>query len=96
MIATHERDNASPLGSKRVIPNSQLNTAKFRAALQDLGASVVETYPYWSVEGWKQNDRARGGESMPENKGKSAPAQPSETQRRVRQVGARASQSTAE
>jgi hypothetical protein len=69
---------------QRVIPNQNMTTASFRAALQDLGMSVVETYDYWSVENWKQT---KGSESMPENKSKSAPAQPATETHRGRQVG---------
>ena len=39
---------------ERVVPNENITTAKFREVLQDLGAAVVETYPYWSVASWKQ------------------------------------------
>ena len=45
---------------ERVVPNENITTAKFREVLQDLGAGVVETYPYWSVASWKQPDAARG------------------------------------
>lgn len=38
---------------QRVVPTSGLNADTFRAALQDLGSSVVQTYPQWSVVGWK-------------------------------------------
>lgn len=38
---------------QRVIPTTGLDSASFRAALQDLGSSVVQTYPQWSVAGWK-------------------------------------------
>jgi hypothetical protein len=37
---------------QRVIPNQDMNSAKFKLALQDLGTTVVETYPTWSVTGW--------------------------------------------
>jgi hypothetical protein len=66
---------------QRVVPNENMTTAKFREILQDLGASVVETYPHWSVANWKQPDRGRAAEGIPENRAKSAPAQPAtETQ----------------
>lgn len=38
---------------QRVIPNRNVSTRAFQALLQDLGFSVVETYPVWSVAGWK-------------------------------------------
>lgn len=37
---------------QRTIPNNELTSAKLRVALQDLGASVVQTYPVWSVANW--------------------------------------------
>lgn len=37
---------------QRVIPNENMTTAAFRAALDDLGATVVQTYPFWSVQNW--------------------------------------------
>jgi hypothetical protein len=40
---------------QRVISNENMSTASFRAALDDLGASVVETYPYWSVANWSSS-----------------------------------------
>lgn len=38
---------------QRVIPNEQLNSAAFRGVLNDLGISVIQTYPHWSVANWK-------------------------------------------
>lgn len=38
---------------QRVVANENITTAKFRSILQDVGASVVETYPYWAVSNWK-------------------------------------------
>jgi hypothetical protein len=29
-----------------------MTTARIREVLQDLGAAVVENYPYWSVANW--------------------------------------------
>lgn len=37
---------------QRTIPNQNLTSAQLRAVLQDLGTSVVETYPVWSVSNW--------------------------------------------
>jgi hypothetical protein len=75
---------------QRVVSNENMTTARFREVLQDLGASVVETYPYWSVDNWKQSDGTAAGQAMPENKAKSAPATPStETGRTTRQLGGR-------
>ena len=38
---------------QRVVPNQGMSTEVFNNILQDLGASVVQTYPYWSIEKWK-------------------------------------------
>ncbi len=65
---------------ERVVPNENITTARFREVLQDLGAGVVETYPYWSVANWKQPDRSKGGSNMPQNSSRSAPAQPATAQ----------------
>ncbi len=70
---------------QRVIPNDNITTARFREVLQDLGAGVVETFPYWSVANWtkppgKAGDAVQQG-NMPQNGSKSAPAQPVEYQR---------------
>lgn len=49
---------------QRVIPNRNVTGRAFRALLQDLGFSVVETYPVWHVENWKKNasgNVAKGG-----------------------------------
>ena len=37
---------------QRVVPNDSLTSEKFRAVLDDLGQSVVETHPHWSVSNW--------------------------------------------
>ncbi|MEW4530511.1 type III secretion system chaperone [Maioricimonas sp. JC845] len=37
---------------QRTVPNADMTSAKFRAYLQDLGSSVVETYPTWSTASW--------------------------------------------
>lgn len=37
---------------QRTIPNENLTSAQLRLALQDLGSSVVETYPIWNVGNW--------------------------------------------
>jgi hypothetical protein len=39
---------------QRVIPNSGITTAAFRDDLKDLGTSVVQTFPHWSVDNWKR------------------------------------------
>jgi hypothetical protein len=37
---------------QRTIPNSDLTSARLKLMLQDLGTSVVETYPVWNVANW--------------------------------------------
>jgi len=37
---------------QQVIPNENMTSARLRLHLQDLGSSVVETYPIWSVSNW--------------------------------------------
>ena len=37
---------------QRVIPNENITAERFRAVLDDLGQSVVETHPHWSVSNW--------------------------------------------
>ncbi len=40
---------------QRVLDNRNLDTGKLRDILQDLGGSVAETYEYWAVEQWTQD-----------------------------------------
>jgi len=40
---------------QQVIPNENMTAARFKVILQDLGATVVETHPTWSVAGWNQS-----------------------------------------
>jgi hypothetical protein len=42
---------------QRVIGAEALTAADFRLCLQDLGATVVETYPQWAVSNWKAADQ---------------------------------------
>jgi hypothetical protein len=37
---------------QRVIPNENMTASSFRLALDDLGATVVLTHPFWSVANW--------------------------------------------
>ena len=37
---------------QRVIPNENITSERFRSVLDDLGQSVVETHPHWSVANW--------------------------------------------
>jgi len=48
---------------QRVIPNKNISTAMFRDVLKDLGATVVITYPHWSVANWNNKSRTNVGSS---------------------------------
>lgn len=64
---------------ERVVPNENMTTARFRAVLQDLGAAVVETYPYWCVANWTRPPQSRASE-MPQNRANSSEQPATETQ----------------
>lgn len=66
---------------QRVVRNENMTTANFQKTLKDLGSSVIETYPYWSVSNWKTQSTPNTASNMPSNKGKSAPQQPAATRR---------------
>ena len=38
---------------QRIVSTEGLNADTLKSALQDLGSTVVQTYPQWSVAGWK-------------------------------------------
>jgi hypothetical protein len=60
---------------QRVVPNQNMTTAGFRAILQDLGASVAETYTHWSIENWKaQPSQAQTESDKSDEKTRRAPA----------------------
>lgn len=54
---------------QRVVANEKMSTAAFREVLKDLGATVVVTYPHWSVDNWKNG----GVSSATTGAGPSAP-----------------------
>jgi hypothetical protein len=39
---------------QRVLRNDNITSASFHADLLELGATVVNTYPHWSISNWKQ------------------------------------------
>jgi len=43
---------------QRVIPNDNVTSKDLRLCLQDLGASVVQTYPHWNVAEWKKSSKS--------------------------------------
>lgn len=61
---------------QRVIPNENITTSSFRAALDDLGASVVHTHGFWSTANWS-------GSTTPEEPAKGAPVRGSAPQARA-------------
>lgn len=58
---------------QRVVPNANLTTAAFRDVLKDLGATVVVTYPHWSVSNWKNSSRTNVGTSAAGTRRNTAP-----------------------
>ena len=62
---------------QRVLVNRNQSAASMRGALKDLGGSVVQTYPHWSVSNWKQ-----GSVKTPSKQARSQP-KPSSTVRRT-------------
>lgn len=69
---------------QRIVPNQDMTTGNFRDVLQDLGASVVETFPHWTVSNWKASETASKPteESIQGQENKSAPSHPlSETRK---------------
>lgn len=47
---------------QRVVANENMTTKKYLGILKDLGRTVVETYPEWSVENWSGNKPAQSPE----------------------------------
>lgn len=52
---------------QRSFPNEGMTQAKFRLLLQDLGGTVVETYPVWSTSGWNAAGAAGASVAQPAN-----------------------------
>lgn len=51
---------------QRVLSTQGMNAPEFRTALQDLGATVVETYPQWAVSNWNSAGEAQqAGAAVP-------------------------------
>ena len=64
---------------QRVIPNENISAASFRAALDDLGQSVVSTHAHWSVANWSSTiseDPAATAKSGTPVKGSTPQVQP--------------------
>lgn len=54
---------------QRVFANEGISTKMFRDALQDLGTSVCETYPYWSVANWSAEKPASANTAQKSDEG---------------------------
>lgn len=69
---------------QRVIPNQNLTTAILRDILKDLGTTVVEEYPVWSVSNWKAD--ANPAVAMPKAGAptRTSAKDPKHSQRRIR------------
>jgi hypothetical protein len=50
---------------QRVVANEGVSTKVFRGWLDDLGASVADTYDHWSVASWKATDGSSSASSKP-------------------------------
>jgi hypothetical protein len=68
---------------ERVVSNENLTTARIREVLQDLGAAVVENYPYWCVANWTKPAQGQ----MPASRSNTSEQPPSDTQRGDSQRG---------
>lgn len=61
---------------QRVVDNTGITTSTFRDMLKDLGGSVVETYPHWSVANWAPKAEGNASQALPSSNEKTSPAQP--------------------
>ena len=57
---------------QRVVKNENMTSANLRNILKDLGTTVIEEYPTWSVAGWKD-----AGSSLAGNQNSAAPTRTS-------------------
>jgi len=83
---------------QRVIPNENITAVAFRAALDDLGQSVVSTHAHWSVANWSgttTEDPAGAAKSGAPVKGSSPQAAAGAASGRVQQSSANESKSGA-
>jgi hypothetical protein len=63
---------------QRVIANDNISSAGFKAALIELAGTVVNTYPHWAVQNWKQigTSTAKEDDDAPDANKQAAPARP--------------------
>jgi len=57
---------------QRVVPNERITPTEFRNILQDLGRSVVETYPQWNVAEWTQGKSLKQVATQPKPRKRTA------------------------
>ena len=67
---------------QRVVDNENITTAKFRNILKELGSSVVQTYPQWSVANWKKpSSTTNTASKTPSSRNGTVPSQPNSSGR---------------
>ena len=58
---------------QKVVPNENMTSAKYKVMLQDLGTSVVETYPIWAVKNWSETPAGTAASPPPRRRKAPAP-----------------------
>lgn len=67
---------------QRVVDNQNMTTTKFRNLLKELGSSVVQTYPHWSVTSWKKPSSTKStANRTPSSRNGTVPSQPNSSGR---------------
>jgi hypothetical protein len=67
---------------QRVVDNQNLTTSRFRDILKELGSSVVQTYPQWSVANWKKPSSSKNtAGKTPSSRNGTVPSQPNSSGR---------------
>jgi hypothetical protein len=67
---------------QRVVDNQNMTTTKFRDILKELGSSVVQTFPHWSVANWKKPSSSKNTASKtPASRNGTVPSQPNSSGR---------------
>ena len=69
---------------QRVVANEGLTTAKLREILKDLGTTVIEEYPTWSVSGWTQSTENIAAQPNASAPARTSAKDPKYGERRVR------------
>lgn len=58
---------------QRVVANEAMTSARFKAVLQDLGTTVVETHSTWAIAGWNQTTPPGPGGAEEQTASKAGP-----------------------